>query len=411
MSRPKNVAVIGAGVVGATCALSLARQGFKVTVYECNKPGHGCSFGNGAQYNVGSALPMAYPGVVNQGIRWLFDSAGPVNVSWKQLPMNLKWFYHFYRTSQLPQWVETYRHLHALNSPCVELYKEYLGEDLWAKTASPSGALHVWRSSQPGALDAEISRQREKYGVPFEMVDQAKIRELEPALSNDFTRGIFFPGSGYVFSSVGLVENLLNAAVALGVQVNQGYAQVIVPTFQGIEVSTGNSVLKYDAVVVAAGYSSKRIASRLGMKINMVSERGYNVTYPNLSISISRPVTDAESAVVATPVAEGLRMVGIADFDRFDAGPDERQPEKLMKKFRAMFPGLEGADHSTWMGIRPSMPDSLPVIDHHPKIKNLIFATGHGHMGISGAPMTAALVTDMLMGKQPRISMERFKIR
>lgn len=143
----------------------------------------------------------------------------------------------------------------------------------------------------------------------------------------------------------------------------------------------------------------------------MTSERGYNVTFPEISTGVNRPVTDAQSAVVATPVAEGLRIVGIVDFDVHDADPDLRQTDKLIEKARKMFPDFEFDTVTRWMGVRPSMPDSLPVIDRHPHFNNLIFATGHGHMGISGAPMTAALVSDLIAGRSTRIDTERFKLR
>lgn len=411
MFRPQNVAVIGAGVIGASCALALVREGVNVTVFDQGPVGHGCSFGNGAQYNIGSALPMAYPGVIKQGLRWIFDEAGPVRISWRNLPNNLRWFYEFHRTSQYERWVNAYEHLHALNSPCVKIYRELLGDVVWQQASRASGALHVWRSLTSGPLDVEIERLREMHGVSFEHVNEDEIRKLEPALSTEFKRGIFFPGSGYVVSSVGLVERILEVATSCGVRFHKGLVQSITPTGSNFSLSVDSSVRQFDAVVVAAGYETKEIASKLGVNISMTSERGYHVTFPAIATGVNRPVTDAESAVVATPVSEGLRLVGIADFDAHDADPDFRQTEKLIAKARKMFPDLEFNAAERWMGIRPSMPDSLPVIDRHPKHNNLFFATGHGHMGISGAPMTAALISDMVCGRPPRIDTGSFKLR
>lgn len=411
MARPKRVAVIGAGVVGASCALALIREGASVTVFDQSPIGHGCSFGNGAQYNIGTALPMAYPGVIKQGFRWMFDKDGPVSISWLNLPKNLQWFYGFYRTSQYENWATAYEHLHALNSPCVDLYRNLLGAPAWDMISRASGALHVWRSPSNGPLDSVIRQLREARNVPFEQLNAQEIRELEPALSKDFKRGIFFPGSGYVVSSLGLVETIMDVAMSLGAKFHQGRINVITPFAQGVDVQIGSSTQQFDTVVVAAGYATKAIASELGVKMTMTSERGYHVTFPEITSGVNRPVTDAESAVVATPVSEGLRIVGIADFNLEYAEPDLRHTEKLITKARSLFPEFEFKDAERWMGIRPSTPDSLPIIDRHPRHRNLLFATGHGHMGISGAPMTGALIADMVYGRQPRIKMDAFALR
>ncbi|RUX06249.1 FAD-binding oxidoreductase, partial [Mesorhizobium sp. M2A.F.Ca.ET.037.01.1.1] len=149
----------------------------------------------------------------------------------------------------------------------------------------------------------------------------------------------------------------------------------------------------------------------MGISLSLTSERGYHITMPGISGAISRPVTDAESAFVATPLAEGLRIVGIAEFDAPDAPPDERQSEKLLACARTMLPDILVSKVSRWMGVRPSTPDSLPIIGPHPEHPAVLFATGHGHLGVSGAPMTAALISDLIACRAPRVSCAPYRLR
>ncbi|WP_409190216.1 NAD(P)/FAD-dependent oxidoreductase [Bradyrhizobium sp. RDM4] len=219
MAEHRTVAVIGGGVVGVSCALMLAREGHSVTVVEQGRVGHGCSWGNGAQYNAGSALPMAHPGVVWRALRWFADADGPVRLARRELPRTLPWLVRFLRTGRPQAWEAAYAALHALNHPCADLYRDMLGDDDWRRLFRASGALHVWRDVSPSALDERVSGLRRRHGVAFERLSTQHLRDLEPALSHDYKRGIFFPDSGYVTSPPALVEGLMNRAAALGVSI------------------------------------------------------------------------------------------------------------------------------------------------------------------------------------------------
>ncbi|RUW95683.1 FAD-dependent oxidoreductase, partial [Mesorhizobium sp. M2A.F.Ca.ET.037.01.1.1] len=170
--------------------------------------GHGCSWGNGAQYNAGSSFPMAFPGVMWRALRWLADTNGPVRLAPRELPSALPWLVRFLRTGRPEAWEAAYTALHALNAPCAALYRDMLGDTDWKRIFRPSGALHVWRDAFPGALDELMDRLRARYGVAFERLDADQVRDLEPALTHDYRRGIFFPDSGHVTSPLALVEGL-----------------------------------------------------------------------------------------------------------------------------------------------------------------------------------------------------------
>ncbi|WGD51083.1 FAD-binding oxidoreductase [Bradyrhizobium sp. CB1650] len=411
MAEPRTVAVVGGGVVGVSCALMLAREGHRVTVVEEGRVGYGCSWGNGAQYNAGSAFPMAHPGVLWRALRWFADTNGPVRLAPRELPSTLPWLIRFLRTGRLESWETVYAALHALNQPCASLYRDMLGDSEWKRLFRPSGALHVWRDQSLTALDMLVESLRRKHGVAFESLNADQLRELEPALSQDYKRGIFFPGSGHVISPRALVEGMMDRAGTLGVSLRVARVQSIEPGTEGVTLQTSSGAHHCDIAVIAAGIASRDLARSLGISLSLASERGYHITMPGISSAISRPVTDAASAFVATPLDEGLRIVGIAEFDVPNAPRDPKQSKKLQAYARAMLPDISIAKVTDWMGVRPSTPDSLPIIGPHPRHATILFATGHGHMGISGAPMTAAIISDLVAGRAPRISAAPYRVR
>ncbi|KAB1110799.1 FAD-binding oxidoreductase [Neorhizobium galegae] len=411
MKEHQCVALIGGGVIGASCALALAREGYRVTVLEKGNVGHGCSWGNGAQFNAGSSLPLAYPGVVRQAIKWVVKANGPVRIAPREFARVLPWLIRFLNTGRLRKWEAAYDGLHALNSQCAALYREMLGEPDWNRHFRMNGAMHVFRDELAGPLDEIVDAMRLEKGVRFERITGQDVRELEPKLSRDYRRGIFFPDSGHVVSPVGLVEGLMQRANALGSKVQKATVFAIEPGSSTVTLQTSLGAQAFDYVVIAAGIASRDLARSLEVCLPLASERGYHVTMKGVANAISRPVTDAASAFVATPLIEGLRVVGIAEFEAPDVLPDPRQSRKLQVSARTMLPDIPLGEMRDWVGVRPSTPDSLPLIDRHPRHPSVFFATGHGHMGISGAPMTAALISDLIAARVPRIRIAPYRLR
>jgi len=408
VQKRRRIAVMGAGLAGAGCAVALARDGHDVTLIDQGQPGHGCSFANGAQYNAGSSLPMTHPGVVMQAARWFTKADGPVRFNLRDLPQFVPWFIQFILTGRPAAWRNAYHALHALNAPCAGIYRGFLGEAEWQRLFRPRGALHVWRSGGPGD---EAMAMRAERGVAVDVLNAADIQTLEPALSRDFVRGLYFRDSGHVVSPIALVEALVAAAIGRGVTLRQARISGISLQDDAVTLRSDAADMTFDGVVVAAGFAMRQIAKTLGVSLPIASERGYSVTLPHAAGLVSRPVTDASSAFVATPIADGLRVVGIAEFADANRPPSPAAPKQLVASVSAMVPGLDVRDVHSWIGVRPSTPDSLPVIAAHPKAPHVIFAGGHGHMGISGAPMTAELVASMVSGRPAPIPLEPYQNR
>lgn len=403
-----RIAVIGAGLVGASCTVALARDGYNVTLIDQGSPGHGCSFANGAQYNAGSSLPMSHPSVVIQAATWFTQANGPVRFSLTGFPRLAPWLVQFVRAGRPAVWREAYRALHALNVSCAQLYQDLLGPSEWRRLFRPNGALHVWRSGGPSTQSLAL---RAELGVAVQVLNAAEIHDLEPALTHDFICGLFFPDSGHVVSPVGLVKALVSAAMDRGTVLRQLHITALSIGEDSVILHSVAGDMPFDGVVVAAGFDTRAIATSVGVSLPITSERGYSVTLPHAGGVLSRPVTDASSAFVATPVADGMRVVGIAEFAETHRPPSEAAAIQLVTSVEAMVPGIRTEGLYSWMGVRPSTPNSLPVIAAHPRASRILFAAGHGHMGISGAPMTAELVAALVAGRRTPLDMTPYRIR
>jgi D-amino-acid dehydrogenase len=398
-------------LIGVSCAVVLAREGYSVSLFDELPAGHGCSLGNGAQYNAGSASPMAKPGVIIQALRWLIARNGPLVLKPRHLCRMMPWLSRFIVASREPHWHASYGALHALNQSCASTFREILGENEWHRLFRPTGALHVWGKGLPGYADTLLSHIHEALGVKAVALTANDIRDLEPTLSTAYQSGVLFPDSGFVLSPLELVNGLLARAIQHGCAVRREKVLAVTPRVVGVELQTDRDTQAYDQVVIAAGISTFDFARRLGVNVPLTGERGYSITIQGGVSGLTRPVTDADSALVATPLEEGLRIVGIAEFNASGAPPDYKQCEKLMAQARFMLPGMEIENVTKWMGIRPSTPDSLPIIDRHPRYARILFASGHGHTGISGAPMTGLLIADLVAGRATRIDRAPYRLR
>jgi glycine/D-amino acid oxidase-like deaminating enzyme len=415
MSPPSHspVIVIGAGIVGLCCATYLQRDGRKVVVIDPGGPGEGASYGNAGGLNGSSIVPVAMPGVLAKVPHWLLDPEGPLSIRLHYLPRLLPWLYRFVRAGR-PELVRAQaRALRGLLAPTVDMYRALAASVGTGDLIQRSGLLVVYRSEASFAADAEANRLRAANGVVIEELTRDELRQLEPALSPAYVRARFIAENGYCRNPLRLSRSLAEALVANGGEIRRERAEGFAFADGKVEaVLTAAGRLPAAAVVLAAGAHSKPFAARLGENVPLDTERGYHAMIKAPEVVPRLPVMDAEAKFVATPMEEGLRMAGTVEFAGLDAPPDWRRARVLLRHGQAMFPGLPramGEDRvAVWMGFRPSMPDSLPVIGRTRRYPNAFLAFGHGHVGLIGAPMTGRTIADLVAGRVPAIDIAPF---
>jgi D-amino-acid dehydrogenase len=406
-----RVAVIGAGIIGACCASYLARAGRAVTLIDRLPPGEACSFGNAGSLASAACVPNAMPGMLRSVPGWLLDRDGPLTVRWRYLPRLAPWLLAFVRAGNDWKRVKASADaLRSLHAPTLESYQTLAREAGAPELVRASDQLYIYGSEASYRKSLPEWDLRSERGVALEHLDGAALRELEPALAPRYVRAVRILEQGFCLNPSRLVKVLVDRVLADGGELVQG--EVSGFASDGTRVSAvrlGDRSVACDAVVVAAGAWSTRLTETLGLRLPLEAERGYHATLPDPRVQVTRPIMEADRKFIATPMEMGLRLAGTVELAGVDAAPDYGRAETILRLGRKMFPGLETAGASQWMGCRPSLPDGLPVIGPAPRHDNVFLAFGHGHTGLIGGAMTGRVISGLVTGARPNIDITPFR--
>lgn len=399
-----QVVVVGAGIIGVCSALRLARAGRQVVLIDRLEPGNACSFGNAGAISMSAMVPMALPGMIRKVPQWLFDPLGPLSVRWSYLPRALPWLVRWVAESREDRVEAASAALASLNRETIDGYRELLGDARFADLVRLSGQLYVYRSRPQGVGDRLAQALRDRHGIRTRWLDKRELREIEPRLSATYTTGMLLPDNGYTVNPQRLVRTLVELFVEAGGRVMRDEVTRLVPTDQGqVAVCTRTARLDAACAVLAGGAWSNELLRPLDSAVPLETERGYHVMLERPSFTPNLPTLVADRKFYVTPMEHGLRLAGTVEFGGLRAAPDWRRADALFEQAKEVFPGLTACGSSTWMGMRPSMPDSVPVIGRLARAPGIIVAFGHGHLGMSGGPGTSRLVTELAVGATPFI--------
>jgi D-amino-acid dehydrogenase len=290
-----DIAVVGAGIIGVTCALRLARQGLRVVVIDQQQPGHGASFGNAGHLATEQVFPIADASILKRLPAMLMDPMGPLRLDWKYLPRALPWFTRLLLNLRPAPFQNTVAGLRALNESSLEAWQRLLADIQRPDLLKIDGSLLVFERPESRqtiqALQARLHQQQ----VPVDYWQAAAIRDTAPQLSEQIQGGLFFPRTGHFIDPYRVVCELVEAAKASGVsfvqqQVQGGYVQE-----HGVTLTTGNGGLTARRVLIACGaHSAKLTAALTGKKVPLDTERGYHLMLPQEHDRLPFPVTSLE---------------------------------------------------------------------------------------------------------------------
>jgi D-amino-acid dehydrogenase len=407
--RPRII-VIGAGIVGALCAAYLQRDGAGVTILEANEPAGGASQGNAGAISPGSCIPLSMPGVLRRAPSWLLNPAGPLIIRKQYLPHVLPWLFRFVAAggpARINPIADALRALHGCVHDC---YRPILQDAAAEGMIRKSGSLVVYRSTagfEAASAEWEMRRIR---GVDFEVLAGPELRRTVPALSSDFQHAVLQPDHGYVVDPRALVVQLIDSLRARGIDFVRGEAIRIARENGDLRVVQKNgNLLKADRIVVAAGVWSKPLLANLGFSVPLESQRGYHLHLPDAGIDLPMPVAFSDSKFYATPMDTGLRLAGTVEFAGVSAPPDYARARQLGGLAKKWLPDLDLRGAREWMGHRPCLPDSLPMIGPLPGDPRILLAVGHGHNGMTSAPATGRMIADMIAGRKPFIDAKPYR--
>jgi D-amino-acid dehydrogenase len=407
----KKITVIGAGIVGMAVASSLRRDGHEVTVVTQHPPGEYCSFGNAGMLNNAGCVPQPMPGVLWKVPGYLTDPLGPLVVPWRYFLKATPWLLRFLANANERQAEHASRALYSLIRDTVPDYEELVRWAGATELVRRSGYLVAYDSEKSYQGDALAWRMRRDRGVQTELLDGAGIRRLVPQLAPDYVRGVHVLDQGYVTNPERVVKALaarfqkdggvILERKVLDIEAGEGGARALATHAGKVPVET---------LVVCAGVHSGELTAKLGEPVPIEAERGYHVTYSDPGLQLPMPVHVSDAKVFVTPMEMGVRVAGQAEFSGIYAEPNYQRAQVLETHMKRMFPQVRMVDSTRWMGRRPAMPDSLPVIGASMKHRNVFYAFGHGHLGLCGGAPTARLVADLIAGRPPKIDLSPFRV-
>jgi D-amino-acid dehydrogenase len=411
MTSGRRVCVVGAGIVGASAALALQRDGHDVVLIDRDGPAAGASSGNAGAIVNASCAPTAMPGVVFDVFRMIGRPLAPFNIRPAYLPRALPWMLRFLLESRIARVRENARHLHALTKEAVSAWDTLVRGTEMSKLLRPTGWLKVYETDAAFARTRHARSLMEELAVPHEILGADQIRELEPALASIFTRGLLQPDSLQVINPGKMVRAMAELFAARGGRFLRLHVRRIESGAGTLLLHGASQSVSADLAVIAAGARSRDLAASAGDRVPLDAERGYHLMLaPENSNLLRRPVLNGDHSFVLSPMQDGLRLTSQVELAGCDAAPDYRRVRRLVECASRMLPGLVPGEHSVWMGCRPSLPDSLPVLGFSPGNRRIIYAFGHQHLGMTLGPVSALLVADLAAGRRPAHDLEPYRI-
>jgi D-amino-acid dehydrogenase len=406
-----HVVVIGAGIVGAACAVELLRDGHRVTIVEPGDPGdvQAASYGNGTLLNPSSVIPMSAPGIWRKVPGYLADPLGPLTIRWSYLPRLLPWLWRFLRAGATEARVAaTAKALKPLLANAPERHRKLAEEAGVGELISRQGILCVFPDRADFEAEALSWRIRRENGMRWLELSADELRQREPSLDRHYKFALLLEDNGQCRDPGAYVGALVRHAQSLGATWHRARAtgfRIESGKLQAVRTETGE--IECDKAVIAAGAYSKQLAAAVGDRVPLETERGYHVVIENPEVGPRLPImpSDGKMACVMTP--QGLRLAGQVELAGLTAAPNWRRADVLRDFARKVFPGLPDnlpAERvKMWMGHRPSIADGLPCIGVASGCADVVHAFGHGHIGLTAGATTGRMVADIVGGKPPEI--------
>lgn len=388
-----DIAVVGAGIVGVACALQLARQGRRVMLIDRQPPGMGASYGNAGHLASEQVFPIADWSICKRLPGMLLDPMGPLRLDWKYLPKALPWFARLLLNLRPAPYQRTVAGLRRLNEGSLSAWQRLLASIGQSALFQGDGSLLVYE--RPESLQALVAlrTRMQAQGVPVDLWSAERLHETAPQLSDRLLGGLFFPNTGHFVDPYRLLRALFDAALAHGVRFVQAEVQGGQVHAEQVQLSGDHGRIAARQVLICCGAHSAHLTQALtGQRVPLDTERGYHLMLPNERQRLPVAVTSWERRFIMTPMEGGLRLAGTVEFAGLQAPPNLPRAWQLHRLSQGLFQRELSAEGATpWMGMRPSLPDSLPVIDRA-CAGRVLLAFGHQHLGLTQAALTAEWV-------------------
>lgn len=410
----KKIGILGGGIIGLSSAYYLNKAGHDVTIIDQTNLLDGCSHGNAGMIVPSHFIPLAAPGMISKGIRWMFDSTSPFYIKPRFSKSLIKWGYHFYRSATSAHVQKSAPALKEISLLSKSLYQEWKQELPFDFGYQEKGLLMLFKTKEAEHEETNTVEMASRYGVEAYLLNASEVQNLETQIKVDVKGGVYFPGDAHLNPNV-LVSNLIKYLRQKGVSFRD---KTTLKDFQidngkVLAVKTNNGDFRFDEVVMALGSWSSEMGGKLQLSLPMQAGKGYSFTLNDVVNNVQIPSIFLEARVAVTPMGNSLRFGGTMEITGVDHRINMNRVKGIVNAIPRYYPKMlvpMPNQENVWHGLRPCSPDGLPYIGRSKKIENLIIATGHSMMGLSLAPATGLLVSELVDNKKSSMNIELFEL-
>jgi D-lysine oxidase len=397
-----QVIVLGAGIVGTSVALQLAKRGVAVTLVDKRGPGEETSYGNAGVLEGNTLFPHAFPSRITALLRLAFKRAPEANYHLSFLPKVATWLLAYRANTTLEESLKFAEKMRPLFANAIGEHETLMAESGASRYLRKDGWLKVYREESSFQANARERELASSLGLQHRELDVEQTRALEPSLSPVFRHAVHWPGAASVSNPLAVTKAYAARFTQLGGIILKGDARTLTRAGDKWRVTTEAGVLDAPDIVIALGPWAQDVLDPMGFKLPLKFKRGYHWHFrPRGNAGLTRPVVDVDNGYCLAPMEQGIRLTTGAEFADRDAPPTPVQFDRLLPDAKALFPLGDTVEPKPWMGSRPCFADSLPAIGPAPGKPGLWLCYGHAHWGLTLGPITGRLVADLVTGATP----------
>jgi D-amino-acid dehydrogenase len=408
-----KVTIAGAGVIGLCSAYYLSRAGYSVTVVDRNTITDGCSFGNMGYISPSHFIPLATPGIVSQGLRWMMNASSPFYIKPRLNSDLIRWGWQFRKNATAAKVKENAPHLNNLLQLSRELMNDLKQEFQDAFDMMEKGCWMLYKYEKTGDHEKELAEQAHRFGLKTIVCTPQQVQQYEPEVEVNVAGGVLYLDDCHLnpakFMQT-LFSYLKNAGVSFwlnttitGFEQNNGKVTTVL---------TDKGTLPCEELVIANGSWLPQLSALLGIRLLLQPGKGYSMVYENLAKNLQYPSILVDDRTATSPIHRWLRIGGTMELSGHSHTVLPKRVQAIYQAFKKYYPSLQLSQpdlQKVWYGYRPVTPDGLPYIGRHSHCKNVTFAGGHAMLGVSAAAATGKLVNEILSGHQPSIAINAFR--
>jgi len=412
MRGAPDILVIGSGAIGICSAYYLAEQGLRVAVVEQGEIGSGCSGANAGLIVPSHSIPLATPGALGQGLKWMLKPDSPFYIKPRLDPNLWYWLWKFRKSCHPQQMHQGLSVLRDLNYASLELFKHLVVDEALPCNYRQDGWLMIYSTDEVFQKAQEEAHLLQSHDIELKILRADEALEMEPALHSEISGGIFFPDDAHL-DPAKFVQALAERLRGRGVTIHTQTEVTEFTTLNGnvTAVRTTRGRFQPKQVVLAAGAWSAELVKNLGFRLPIQPAKGYSISMKKPEACPSIPLYLSEAKVAVTPLEDVLRFAGTLELSGMNFNINLHRVDAIMRAAHYFLKNVENQNMGEiWRGLRSCTPDGLPIIDRFPGYNNLFIATGHCMLGITQAPITGKLVSQLLCGQVPDVDLAPFRI-